>query len=214
MSPCFCVSRCMGASRSCWDKLWQEQSRRHVLTWTRCLLSVWEQTYTHKARHLSCSRLSNSPPVCLFCLSVHLSVYHFYLSFHLPVRLLVCLSVSLSLWKSTCLFCLSVYPYMPQPCYLYVCLLLFCLLPVFLFVCLSSCLSVCLSVVCHSLCPPVSICFILLCLVYLCYFISVNLSIYLSVSLSSVRLSVCLAVCITYPRLQPICPRCIFPNLK
>jgi len=153
-----------------------------------------EQTYTHKARHLSWSRLSNSPPVFLFCLSVHLSARlsifllsdYRGLSFCSPVGLSICLSVFVKVCLSFLSFSLSPFP---RLCYLYayLCVYFFCHLQVFLFVCLSRCLSVCLSVACHSISTSV-------CLYWFACFVSVYTSFCLSVLLS-IRKSVYLFIC-------------------
>ncbi len=208
-----------GGLSSCWDKLWQEQSRRHVLTWTRCLLSAGTnlhpqgQAGTYPGPSFRTVHLSVFS-VLLFiylhaCRSFCLSDYRG-LSFCSPVGLSICLSVSVKVCLSFLSFCLSLCPGFAT--FMRTCEPTLCLLHVFLFVCLSSCLSVCLSVVCLSISTCVFL-YLFACFVSCLsvYFLSVNLSISLSVSLSSVSLSVCLAVCITYPRLQPIC---IFPNLK
>ncbi len=98
---------------------------------------------------------------------------------------------------------------MPQLCYfMRICVsTFFCLLPVFLFVCLSSCLFVCLSVVCHSnstsACLYLFACFVSCLSVLL--FIRKSVNIFICQSLICPSVSVWLSV-LPIPDFNPFVP--------
>jgi len=160
-----------------------------------------QSIYTLIHLYIRLSTCSTNLPVCLFCLTIFLSVC---LTIYLPV----CLSIHLSAFLS---IGLPVYlsAYLPLSLHLFVCLSIY--LSTNLSVChlyfyhLHTYLSVCLSV-CRSLSA---------CMFHLSIYLSVSLSIYLrtfpsvglqylSLSTYSTNLSVCLSINLPFSLSPPI----------